>query len=175
MRNNEARDAHAPSARETLEYSLQSLMEITPLDIGTSLKTWEVKREQFIQQWAVESVQWRLCVIWRLRNTLFRAPLLSEEALCWGIRLVKDTLGELGSMGEGANLSTLDGKGLDIMEEIIRAALHSTPGAQLSREVILAACEVGEIMLFHIELKGRVAEIVRMFSELPDFEPSRGC
>ena len=122
MGNNKDRDAHASLQRETLEYTLQSLMSITQLEIGTFLKVWEVRREQFIQQWAAENVEWRLCVVWRLRNTLFRAPLLCEEALCWGIRLVKDILGQLKNIIQRIDLSTLDEKWLDIIEEIIRAA-----------------------------------------------------
>jgi len=168
MGNNEASGGHTPSRREALEHTLQSLMSITRLDMDASLKFWGVQREQFIQQWAAEDMEWRLCLIWRLRNTLFRAPLLSEEALCWGFRLAKDILGQLKSMGERTNLSTLDEKKLDIMEEIIRAALYSPPGDQPPRKVILTACEVGEMMFFHIHnsgLKGRAMEVVRMFGE----------
>ena len=175
MGNNEASDGHTPSRREALEYTLQSLMSITPLEMDTSLKLWE---EQFIQQWAAEDVEWRLCLTWRLRNTLFRAPSLSEEALCWGIRLVKDILGQLRDMGEGEGLSTLGEKGPDIMEEIIRAALRSTPGAQLPRKVILTACEVGEMMFFHIQnsrLKSRAMEVVRIFGESSELKFSKDC
>ncbi|RPB24162.1 hypothetical protein L211DRAFT_212327 [Terfezia boudieri ATCC MYA-4762] len=170
MEYNEIRGAHMPSRRETLEFTLQSLMSITRLDMDTTLKFWEVQREQFTQQWVVEDMEWRLCVIWRLRNTLFRAPLLSEEALCWGIRLVKDILGELKLMGQRTDLSTLNEKGFDIMEEIIRAALHSTLGAQLPRKMILTACEIGEMIFFQIQnsgFKGRTMDVVRMFGNRP--------
>ncbi|KAF8418793.1 hypothetical protein EV426DRAFT_617275 [Tirmania nivea] len=145
-------------------------MSITQLDMDTTLKNQEVQREQFIQQWSMEGMEWRLCVIWRLRNIIFRAPLLSEEALCWGIRLVKDIFGQLKIMGEGTDLSALDEKGLDIMEEIIRATLHGTPGAQLPLKVILTVCEVGETMFFPLkncELKGRTMKVVRMFGHRP--------
>ncbi|KAF8458403.1 hypothetical protein BGX38DRAFT_1153672 [Terfezia claveryi] len=176
MENNETRGAHMPSRRETLEYTLQSLMSITQLDMDTSLKFWEVQREQFTQQWLVEDMEWRLCVIWRLRNSLFRAPLPSEEALCWGIRLVKDILGELKLMGQRTDLSPLNEKVVDIMEEIIRAALHSTLGAQVPRKVILTACDVGEMIVFQIQnsgLKGRAIDVVRMFGELSKLNSRR--
>lgn len=132
----------------------------------TLSRLYEVQQDSIIQHWA--DVDDKLDELWKQRIIIFRAPTITQDDFYRSIGLMKDTLLLTRDMARMQDLPRLYDKVIQVLEEIITAIIQSPPGAQLSSNVIMQACEVGDILCSHVESswdRERLLGVIGMYGE----------
>lgn len=133
--------------REYVELLLQNFLFLCPT---IEPQVHELQREDFNIAWGKENIQLRLEVLCKLRKVIFGNLISAAKEFITGVTILEETL----SCKQIRDNITLYGIGLVIMDEISNAVILSPAETQVSREVVLSLCNVGELLSVAPQLLG---------------------
>ena len=113
-----------------------------------------------------ESLESQLNALCALMTTLWANPLIREDEALFGFQLLEDSLIHLRSVKAKENWQRLHEKAVKMLDVILRAMIHVPAEVQVSLEVRLRVCDIGEVLCYDYRRCGDgelLIRVVRMY------------
>lgn len=113
-----------------------------------------------------ENLENQLNVLLSLMTTLWANPLIREDEALLGFQLLEEAVLHLRSVKTNENWQRLHEKGVRMLDVILQAMIHVPAGVQVSPEVRLRACDIGEVLCYDYRRCGdgqSLIGVVRMY------------
>lgn len=93
-----------------------------------------------------EKLEHKLNILGALMTTLWANPLIRDDEAILGLQVLEESLLHLRGLRSTENWQRLHEKGVRILEVILRGMIRILVGVQLSLDVRLRVCHLGEVL-----------------------------